>query len=88
MQFPIAYSISCTGEYDYCLPNPLAQAIIVHSFIQRGNCFKKGYYYGWLYMDFANKYTNIKLINSNFTEGEDIHLDDFPDSSENLFLKK
>ena len=23
-------------------------------------------------MDFANKYTNIKLINSNFTEGEDI----------------
>ena len=39
-------------------------------------------------MDFANKNTNIKLINSNFTEGEDIHLDDFPDLSENLFLKK
>ena len=88
MQFPIAYSISCTGEYDYCLPNPLDQAIIVHSFIQREDCYKKGYYYGWIYMDFANKNTNIKLINSNFTEGEDISLNDFPDLSENIFLKK
>ena len=35
LTFPITYSISCTGEYDYCLPNPLEQAIIVHSFIQR-----------------------------------------------------
>ena len=35
MQFPIAYSISCTGEYDCCLPNPLNQSIIVHSFIQK-----------------------------------------------------
>ena len=81
MQFPIAYSISCTGEYDYCLPNPLEQAIIVHSFIQRNDVFKKGYYYGWLNMDFANKNTNIRLINSNFSEGEDIILNDIIDSS-------
>ena len=67
MTFPISYSISCTGEYDNCLPNPLNQAIIIHSFIQRENVFKKGYYYGWLNMDFANINTTSKLINSNFT---------------------
>ena len=68
MPFPISYSISCTGEYNYCLPNPLAQAVIVHSFIQREDVFKNGYYYGWLNMDFANEITTIKLINSNFWE--------------------
>ena len=68
MPFPISYSISCTGEYDYCLPNPLDQAVIVHSFIQREDVFKNGFYYGWLYMDFANKKTTSKLINSNFKE--------------------
>ena len=70
MQFPIHYSISCTGEYDYCLPNPSDQAIIVHAFIQREDVFKIGYYYGWLNMDFANINTTSKLINSNFPENK------------------
>ena len=72
LTFPITYSISCTGEYDYCLPNPLNQSIIVHSFIQKEKPFKKGYYYGWLNMDFANINTTNKLIESNFTEEEHI----------------
>ena len=69
--FPIAYSISCTGEYDCCLPHPLNQAIIVHSFIQKENVIKKGYYYGWLRMDFANIITTSILINSNYFEDEE-----------------
>ena len=69
--FPIAYSISCTGEYDCCLPHPLNQAIIVHSFIQKENVIKKGYYYGWLRMDFANISTTSILINSNYFEEEE-----------------
>ena len=73
MQFPIHYSISCTGEYDYCLPNPSDQAIIVHAFIQRENVFKKGYYYGWLNMDFANINTTSQLINSNFSENKNYY---------------
>lgn len=75
MRFPISYSISCTGEYDGCLPNPLKQAIIVHSFIQKEDVFKKGYYYGWLNMDFANIDSTSKLINSNFNENDKILID-------------
>ena len=66
--FPIQYSISCTGEYDCCLPHPLNQAIIVHSFIQKEGVIKKGYYYGWLHMDFANPITTKLLIEANFPE--------------------
>lgn len=64
--FPLDYSISCTGEKDFCLPNPLMQAHIVHSFIQRDGVLRKGYYYGWLKMDFANVLSNYKLIETNF----------------------
>ena len=64
--FPINYSISCTGEKTYCFPNPLDQAKIVHSYIQRDGVFKKGYYYGWIKMDFANYLSNYKLIDTNF----------------------
>ena len=64
--FPITYSISCTGEKDYCLPNPYSQAEIVHTFFQKDGVLKKGYYYGWLNMDFANYKSNYKLIDTNF----------------------
>ena len=64
--FPISYSISCTGEKDYCFPSPYEQANIVHSFIQREGVFKKGYYYGWIKMDFANYISNYRLIDTNF----------------------
>lgn len=66
IKFPIEYSISCTGEKDACLPNPFDQAKIVHNFIQKDGIFKKGYYYGWLKMDFANPTSNFKLIDTNF----------------------
>ena len=66
IQFPIEYSISCTGEKDHCFPSPIDQANIVHSFIQKDGIFKKGYYYGWLKMDFANEASNLKLIETNF----------------------
>ena len=68
MAFPIQYSISCTGEYDCCLPHPLNQAIIVHSFVQKEGVIKKGNYYGWLRMDFANPITTKLLIESNFPD--------------------
>ena len=71
MNFPIEYSISCTGEFDCCLPNPLNQAIIVHSFVQKDGIFKNGYYYGWLHMDFANIKTTSKLIETNFKQNEE-----------------
>ena len=64
--FPISYSISCTGEKDYLLPCPRDQADIVHSFIQSYGVLRKGYYYGWLNMDFANYPSNYKLIDTNF----------------------
>ena len=64
--FPIEYSISCTGEKDNCLPSPIDQANIVHSFIQKDGVLRKGYYYGWIKMDFANQKSNYKLIDTNF----------------------
>ena len=64
--FPLCYSISCTGEVDICLPNPIKEARIVHSFIQRDGVLKKGYYYGWINMDFANYESNYRFINTNF----------------------
>ena len=64
--FPLHYSISCTGEKDNCLPNPKSQADIVHSFLHKDGILKKGYYYGWLNLDFANFETNYKLIDTNF----------------------
>ncbi len=68
IKFPIEYSISCTGEKVHCLPNPLNQANIVHSFIQKDGVLKKGYYYGWLKMDFANFESNFKLVDTNFID--------------------
>ena len=64
--FPLNYSVSCTGEREFCLPNPLEQANIVHTFIQKDGVLKKGYYYGWIKMDFANYLSNYKLIDTNF----------------------
>ena len=66
IKFPIEYSISCTGEKDYCFPSPIYHAGIVHPFVQKNGVIKKGYYYGWLKMDFANYQTNYKIIDSNF----------------------
>ena len=64
--FPIAYSISCTGEHETFLPYPIAQANIVNSFILREEPFKKGYYYGWINMDFVIFDITSKLAESNF----------------------
>ena len=71
MDFPIEYSISCTGETDCFLPNPLKEALIVHSFVQKDGVFKNGYYYGWLHMDFANITSTSILIETNFKKNEE-----------------
>jgi len=64
--FPIAYSISCTGENELHLPYPIVQANIVNSFISKEGAFKKGYYYGWINMDFVIVDITSKLAESNF----------------------
>ena len=64
-KYPIKYSISCTGEHKTILPFPKAQANIVKPFILNYN-LKKGNYYGFLYMDFVDKYIAKKLIDTNF----------------------
>lgn len=64
--FPISYSISCTGEHETILPYPIVQANIVNSFISRERAFKKGYYYGWINIDFAIVDITSQLAESNF----------------------
>jgi len=64
--FPIGYSISCTGENESILPYPIVQANIVNSFISNNGVFKKGYYYGWINMDFVIVDITSRLVESNF----------------------
>lgn len=66
--FPIAYSISCTGEKDNFLPFPEAMAKLVLGFIRQDEFFVKGKYYGWLAMDFADLDVCKMLIETNFYE--------------------
>lgn len=64
--FPIGYSISCTGENEIFLPYPIVQANIVNSFVSKEGFFKKGYYFGWINMDFVIVDITSKLVESNF----------------------
>lgn len=66
IQFPISYSISCTGEHDICLPFPITQASYVLPFLLKSGVLKNGYYYGWLNMDFAYLEVTSKFIATNF----------------------
>ena len=63
--YPISYSVACTGEHQSILPFPKIQADIVNPFILGYN-FKKGNYYGWIDMDFASLELAKTLIDTNF----------------------
>jgi hypothetical protein len=64
-RYPFHYSISCTGEYDIFIPLPKSQADIANSFILNYN-LKKGYYYGWINIDFVNLDIAKKIIETNY----------------------
>ena len=63
--YPICYSVACTGEHQSILPFPKNQAEIVNPFMLSYN-FLKGYYYGWIEMDYADLNLAKKLIDTNF----------------------
>lgn len=62
--YPICYSVACTGEHMTILPFPKNQAEIVNHFMLSYD-FKKGYYYGWIDMDFVNLELAKKIIFTN-----------------------
>lgn len=66
-KYPISYSVACTGEHKSILPFPRIQADIVNPFLLQYE-FKKGYYYGWIEMDFVTEKEASKIISTNFKE--------------------
>lgn len=66
IQFPISYSVSCTGEHDICLPFPITQASYVNSYLLKFGVLRKGYYYGWLNIDFATLEIVSTFVDTNF----------------------
>lgn len=69
ISFPLNYETSCTGEYVRCkhipLPFPKNEAKIVNKYLTNFY-FKKGYYYGWISVDFVDISITKKIIESNF----------------------
>ena len=66
-KYPFCYSIACTGEHQTIIPFPKNQADIVNPFILDYE-FIKGYYYGWIEMDYASLKLAKKFIETNFFE--------------------
>ena len=64
-KYPFSYSISCTGEHRTVLPLPKVQADIVNTFMM-GYDLKKGYCYGWIFIDFVSLELSQKFVNTNF----------------------
>ena len=67
IDFPVKYETSCTGEFTRHFPLPKYEAKIINNFLIN-NDFKKGYYYGWISVDFIDELITQKIINSNFVE--------------------
>ena len=65
--YPYCYPVSCTGEHQSILPFPKNQADIVNPFMLEYD-FIKGYYYGWIEMDYASLKLAKKFIDTNFVE--------------------
>ena len=63
-KYPYNYPVSCTGEHETIIPKPKKQADIVNPFLLDYD-FIKGYYYGWIEMDFANLELAKKFIDTN-----------------------
>ena len=62
--FPYMYEISCTGEFDDIVPLPKKHADKVNAFIINYNLIK-GFIYGWISFDFAEKDIVRKIIETN-----------------------
>ena len=75
MKLPLNYKTSCTGEFNKIIPLPRYEANIVNKFLKEYD-FKKGYYYGWISIDFIDKIITRKIIESNYTENINGDLDD------------
>ena len=65
--FPYCYPVSCTGEHQSILPFPKIQADIVNPFMLEYD-FMKGYYYGWIEMDYVSLKLAKKIIDTNFVD--------------------
>ena len=63
-KYPYCYPVSCTGQHETIIPKPKIQADIVNPFLLDYD-FIKGYYYGWIEMDYANLELAKKLIDTN-----------------------
>ena len=65
--YPLVFSISCTGEKKNKLffPDPKAQSDVVKPFIMKYE-FKKEHYYGWMHIDFVDQDIAKKIIDTNF----------------------
>ena len=79
MKLPLNFETSCTGEYYKIIPLPKCEANIVNKFLKEFN-FKKGYYYGWIGVDFIDEFITRKIIETNFDE--DINENDSNDSND------
>ena len=53
------------------VPLPKYEANIVNKFLKEYN-FKKGYYYGWISIDFIDEFITRKIIRSNFLEEDNM----------------
>lgn len=71
MNLPLNYETSCTGEFTKIIPLPKYEANIVNKFLKEYN-FKKGYYYGWISIDFIDEFITRKIIRSNFLEEDNM----------------
>ena len=71
MKLPLNYETSCTGEFSKIIPLPRYEANIVNKFLRNYN-FRKGNYYGWISADFIDEFITKKIIESNFSEDDNI----------------
>ena len=81
LKLPLNFETSCTGEFTGLLPLPKAEADVVNRFLREYN-FKKGFYYGWIAVDFIDEIITRKIIESNiFQESNEVQ------DTSNIFLQ-
>ena len=81
IKLPLNFETSCTGEYYKIIPLPKCEANIVNKFLKEFN-FKKGYYYGWIAVDFIDEFITRKIIETNFDEDINENIDINNDSND------
>ena len=81
IKLPLNFETSCTGEYYKIIPLPKCEANIVNKFLKEFN-FKKGYYYGWIGVDFIDEFITRKIVETNFDEDINENIDINNDSND------